>query len=289
MTAFDGQHAGQDAQLHIQQHAALINAAHGAGEHALWFFAAALLIAIAGVLLAWRLVQRYGLPREKGGFSPKVLLVVHLAVSFAIIVGAAALFAAIADEIGAGETLGNVDQAFADGIAQGVPLAAIHTFARVTHLGDAWLLGLWCVLGAIVLMLKRRRAMAIGFVLAIVGNGVLNSVLKHIFERVRPVHDRAIATADGWSFPSGHASGSLVTYGMIAYVLVGVLPARWRLPAVVAATVITFTIACSRAFLRVHFASDVLAGCALGTAWLALCILSLELTRRYWRLQPQSR
>jgi undecaprenyl-diphosphatase len=269
------------------QYTGLLNAAHLAGEHALMLFGILLVLAIVVVLSAWRIVQRYGLPREEGGVSPKVLLVIHLAVSFAVIVGAAALFAAIADEIGDGETLGHVDQAFADGIASGVPLDVIRTFALITHLGDAWLLAIWCVLGAFILLFQRRRAIAIGFVLAIVGNGILNNTLKHVFERVRPVHDRSIATADGWSFPSGHASGSLVTYGMIAYVLVSVLPPRWRLPAVIVAAVIAFTTASSRVFLRVHFASDVLAGFASGTAWLVACILSVELTRKYWHSRRQ--
>jgi undecaprenyl-diphosphatase len=269
------------------QYTGLLNAAHLAGEHALMLFGILLVLAIVVVLSAWRIVQRYGLPREEGGVSPKVLLVIHLAVSFAVIVGAAALFAAIADEIGDGETLGHVDQAFADGIASGVPLDVIRTFALITHLGDAWLLAIWCVLGAFILLFQRRRAIAIGFVLAIVGNGILNNTLKHVFERVRPVHDRSIATADGWSFPSGHASGSLVTYGMIAYVLVSVLPPRWRLPAVIVAAVIAFTTASSRVFLRVHFASDVLAGFASGTAWLVACIVSVELTRKYWHSRRQ--
>ena len=202
--------------------------------------------------------------------------------SFAIIVGAAALFAAIADEIGAGETLGRLDQAFADGIASAVPIGVIRAFALVTHLGDAWVLAAWCVLGAAILIARRRFALAIGFTLAIVDNGLLNSIIKHIFERVRPVHDQSIATATGWSFPSGHSSGSLVTYGIIAYVLVRVVPDGWRLPVIVAATLIAVTTASSRVFLRVHFASDVLAGFALGTIWLVACILSIEMARRYW-------
>lgn len=263
-------------------YAGLFEVAHVAGEHALMLFAMSLVLAMVVVLGAWQLVQRYGLPRENGGPSAKVLLVVNLAVSFAIIVGAAALFAAIADEIGAGETLGRLDQAFADGIASAVPIGVIRTFALVTHLGDAWVLAVWCVLGAAILTVRRRYALAIGFTLAIVGNGLLNSIIKHIFERVRPVHDQSIATAAGWSFPSGHSSGSLVTYGIIAYVLVRVLPDRWRLAVIVAATLIAVTTASSRVFLRVHFASDVLAGFALGTVWLVASILSIELTRRYW-------
>ena len=264
------------------EYVGLFGIAHGAGEHALMVFAVSLILAMVVVLSAWQLVQRYGVPRERGGLSPKVLLVVNLTVSFTIIVGAAALFAAIAAEIGAGETLGRLDQAFADGIASAVPISVVRTFALVTHLGDAWVLAVWCVLGATALTIRRRYALAIGFTLAIVGNGLLNTIIKHIFERARPVHDVSIATATGWSFPSGHSSGSLVTYGIIAYVLVRVLPDGWRLPVIVAATLIAITTASSRVFLRVHFASDVLAGFALGTVWLVACILSIELTRRYW-------
>ena len=256
--------------------------AHGAGEHALMVFAVSLVLSMFIVLSAWKLVQRYSLPPGNGSLSPKVLLLVNLAVSFAIIVGASALFAAIAAEIGAGETLGRLDQAFADGIASAVPICVVRTFALVTHLGDAWVLAIWCVLGAAALTVRRRYALAIGFTLAIAGNGLLNTIVKHIFERVRPVHDASIATAAGWSFPSGHSSGALVTYGIIAYVLVRVLPEGWRLGVVVAATLIALTTASSRVFLRVHFASDVLAGLALGTVWLVACILSIELTRRYW-------
>jgi undecaprenyl-diphosphatase len=60
------------------------------------------------------------------------------------------------------------------------------------------------------------------------------------------------------------------------------------LPTVIAATVIAFTTASSRVFLRVHFASDVLAGFALGTVWLVACILSIEVTRRYWPSRGQA-
>lgn len=254
-----------------------------AGDHALAGFGALLLMLVIAVPLAWRLVLRYGAPRDESRVPPKTLLLIHLALSFAIIAGAAALFAAIADELGAEEELGRLDQTFADAIAASVPLPVIRAFAWITHLGDPWLLTVWCIGGAVALLFARRRLLAFGFVLAIAGNGVLNTTLKHIFERVRPVHDQAVATAAGWSFPSGHTSGSLVTYGMIAYVLVRTMPARWHKPVVVAATVVAFTTACSRVFLRVHFASDVLAGFASGTAWLVACILSIELTRMAWR------
>jgi undecaprenyl-diphosphatase len=250
-----------------------------AGEHALAGFGAALLALAVAVPLAWRLVLRYGVPREESRIAPKALLVLQLVASFAVIAGAGALFAAIADELGAEEELGRLDQTFADAIARSVAPGVIRAFAWITHLGDPWVLTAWCVGGAAALFLARRRLLALGVVLAIAGNGLLNQTLKHIFERVRPVHDQSIATAGGWSFPSGHTSGSLVTYGIIAYVLVRTTPARWHVPIAMTATLVAFTTACSRVFLRVHFASDVLAGFASGTAWLVACILSIEVTR----------
>jgi membrane-associated phospholipid phosphatase len=49
------------------------------------------------------------------------------------------------------------------------------------------------------------------------------------------VHDHGFASADGFSFPSGHASGSLLVYGMLAYLVVRHSPPagtcrsrRWR-------------------------------------------------------------
>ena len=37
--------------------------------------------------------------------------------------------------------------------------------------------------------------------------------------------DQGLASAGGWSFPSGHSSGALVAYGMLAYVLPKLNPA----------------------------------------------------------------
>jgi undecaprenyl-diphosphatase len=54
------------------------------------------------------------------------------------------------------------------------------------------------------------------------------------------------------------------------------------LPVLVAALVLAFTVGISRLVLGVHFASDVVAGIASGSAWLALIITSAELVRE-WR------
>ena len=73
-------------------------------------------------------------------------------------------------------------------------------------------------------------------------------------------------------------------YGMLAYVLCRFVSLRWQLPVVLAAVTLAFSVGVSRVFLRVHFASDVLAGFISGTAWLVVCIAGMALTR--WMQLP---
>ena len=253
------------------------------GAHALLAFGVALLLVLTGVAVLWHLAQRYGLRREESRWPPLAYLAAYLAVGFGIIASAAALFAEIAEMLGDGTQLGRLDLLFSNTLADTSSKSVLRVFAAITHLGDPLTLTVLCVLVALLLLYRHQCWLAAGWVLAIAGNALLNPALKGIFARSRPVHDQALVFADGWSFPSGHASSSVVAYGMLTYLLVRLLPAHWpsglRMAAVLLATVLAFTIGSSRVFLQVHFASDVLAGFASGTAWLAVCIGALELIR----------
>jgi undecaprenyl-diphosphatase len=259
--------------------------------HALAAFGIALLLVLAVVATLWQLGRRYGLRREESRWPPMAYLIGHLVLGFAIIAGAAALFAEISEALGEGEQLGRLDQLFSDTLRSTLSREVLQIFAVLTHLGDPLTLAVLCVAVGSLLLVRRQRLFAAGWVLAISGNALLNPALKAIFSRTRPVHDHGLAAADGWSFPSGHASGSVVAYGMLAYLLVRLLPVQWpaglRLAAVLLAAAVAFTTGSSRVFLQVHFASDVLAGFASGTAWLAVCIGTLELAHyRSTRRQP---
>jgi undecaprenyl-diphosphatase len=75
------------------------------------------------------------------------------------------------------------------------------------------------------------------------------------------------------SYPSGHAMGSTITYGALAYVgfvLFRKRAAKWTLAIVMALLVLT--ICWSRVYLRAHWCSDVIGGMAIGMAWLTFCI-----------------
>jgi len=261
--------------------------AQQAGAHAVPLYAGLLLLLLLLCGASWRLLLRYHVPREESSLPPSLYLAVRLAGGFAVIVAAAWVFAELAEALGADAGLGLADQALADSLRLHLPAAVAQAAAWLTVLANTETLVAICVLVAAALVWRGRRWLALGWVLAVAGNGALNTTLKQIFARVRPLHDDGLVMAQGYSFPSGHSSGSVVVYGMLAYVLARFLPSRWHLPLVLAAAALAFSIGTSRVFLRVHFASDVLAGFASGTAWLAVCIASVELTKWYRRRRPR--
>lgn len=132
----------------------------------------------------------------------------------------------------------------------------------VTQLGDTWLL-------LVVLALfywfgpdRRRGALAAGLA---VGSLALVAGLKAWFALSRP--DLAVVAVDGYGFPSGHALGSTVVWGSLAVLADGVWTRRRR---VAGAGGVVAAVSASRVALGVHYAGDVLAGVAVGVAFLVV-------------------
>ena len=262
------------------------------GAHPLTLYLAllaTLLVLAAGL---WWAAHRYTVPRQTSRLPASVYLLIRLVSGFAIVVAAAAGFAEIAIELADGQRVGNLDLVFSSAVRQNLAAPAVRLFGWLTHLGDTLTLTSLCAGVALLLLARGRRLLALGWTLAIAGNSLLNVTLKGLFARTRPLHEGAPSLEQGFSFPSGHSSGSVVAYGMLAYVLIRCLPpaqaARWSLPLVLAATALAFTIGCSRIFIQVHFATDVLAGFASGTSWLAVCIVSIEWMRQAQRGKPDA-
>ena len=262
--------------------------ADAVGAHALAVFGAllcALLLLMAAVAWAW---HRQVLRRTPAVLAPPAVLLLKIAAGLGVLLAAAAVFAEIAEQLGTGGVMALADTALTASIRAHAGAGTLQVFAVITHLGDPLLLMLLGMAVAAWLGWRGQRSLALGWVLALGGNALLNPLLKRVFERVRPVHEHGLATALGWSFPSGHTSGATVAYGMLAYVMLRTLPPVWHLPALLSATALAFTVGCSRVFLQVHFASDVVAGFASGTAWLMVCVLSVESSQR-WRLMRSRR
>ena len=250
------------------------------GARAAEGFAISLLLLVAGVVAAWWSLRRWGVPRDRSRLPPVVFPLLWLAAGFGLLVGAGAVFAELADGLGGDEAMGDFDDAFILAVQRTTAPSLVHAFAAVTRLGDAATLSVIGLLVFFALLWRRRIRLALIWAAAVGGNALLNVSLKIVFARARPVHEGGLVLEQGFSFPSGHASGSVVTYGMLAYLVLRLLSARWHLPALLLAAVAALSIGSSRVFLRVHYPSDVLAGFASGSAWLAMCILSVELARR---------
>ena len=172
--------------------------------------------------------------------------------------------------------------------------AGVHDWARTTRTNGATaffttmtLIGTPVSLGLIggvtiaVLLLKGRRrwALYLGFT-SFVG-GLLNLELKAWFARARPELAEALRKAHGYSFPSGHAMGSTIVFGALAYLAFRVLQQwRWRSAALAFACTMIVAIAASRIYLGVHWISDVGAGIAAGVIWLTATTVAYETSRR---------
>lgn len=151
----------------------------------------------------------------------------------------------------------------------------------ITDLGSILWVSLAALLGALFMLWRRRWPLLLMVVLMVYGGMLLNTTLKHFFQRARPVMEEPLLSLATYSFPSGHALAATVLYGMLAIVaLRTVRHKHWRRVALVGAALIIALVAFSRIYLGVHYLSDVLAGITLGIAWLALCLILLEVLRR---------
>jgi len=147
----------------------------------------------------------------------------------------------------------------------------------ITELGSSFTLGTLLLVGMILLFLKRKDKLAsLFFFLVVAGGGLVNSLLKNLFERERPNVNRLIEI-DGFSFPSGHSMGSMLFYGFLVYLLFRSKQRMQRKIGLgILLCIIILLIGISRIYLGVHYPSDVLAGFIAGFIWLSICIIVLE-------------
>jgi len=139
---------------------------------------------------------------------------------------------------------------------------------------------------ALLLLWRRRRWSAAMLITATAGMGAINTGIKVVVRRQRPAGLPGLRQAGGYSFPSGHSSGSTVFFGALAYL--AWMATRHRILATVslgAAGVLTAAIGRSRVGLKAHHRSDVFAGFAVGISWLlfVLRLFARPLDREYRR------
>jgi len=114
-----------------------------------------------------------------------------------------------------------------------------------------------------------RRGAAL-VVITMAGAGLLDALLKQAFARVRPAAFFNYPLPVSHSFPSGHAFFAASFFGGLAVLISGRVRSKaLRAGIWVVAIGITLVIGLSRVYLGVHYPSDVLAGYAAATVWVA--------------------
>ena len=189
------------------------------------------------------------------------------------------VLAVTADVLGDGP-LRHLDDVLASGSwhrAQPTLLSAALVFDR---LGQRAVAG--AVLVAVAAYLAWRARAWRPLVVTGAALAVLNLVvgaMKLTVGRSKPLSGHDLLYVGGSQFPSGHAANAVVSWGLLAYLLVaygrGRLPAR-LLVATAAATAVA--VCASSLYLDYHWLSDLVAGAALGAVLLAL-VLAWDLTR----------
>jgi undecaprenyl-diphosphatase len=123
----------------------------------------------------------------------------------------------------------------------------------------------------IVALVRRRVRIALFLAVTVQLSGVVTEIAKLLVDRPRPA--TAMVSAYGSAFPSGHALGVMVS--VLALLAVGLPVARtsWRTWLVVLGVILIVAIGVGRVALNVHHPSDVIAGWALGYAYVVGCLL----------------
>jgi len=209
--------------------------------------------------------------------TPGGYLGLHLTVGATIIVLASWWFGGVAQDVLARDPLVIVDQKIAVWFHEHATGTVTQMAIYITSIGSVAFLGGASLATAMFFLWRRDWHRLLTLALAMGGGSLLNLLLKYIFHRERPIFEHPIVTLASYSFPSGHAMGATLFYGLAAIVIATYL-ASWRGRVLVffSAFFLILLIGLTRIYLGVHYLSDVMGAAAAGLAWLAFCVTAVD-------------
>lgn len=148
----------------------------------------------------------------------------------------------------------------------------------ITELGSPVFLWLLCIGSALIAWSRDHRRLAVTFLAAIAGSGLLSVILKAAVSHPRP--SDALIAAHEASFPSGHVLSGAVVYGLLAsLILDSNARPRTRAIGTTLLVLLVIGIGLSRLYLGVHWPSDLLGSLAIALVCLALLLFFLHFER----------
>lgn len=213
---------------------------------------------------------------------------VALLLGFVVVAAVAVGFTEVLDDVLEGDGIVGFDQPAARWLATHRDLWLTTTLRAVTAAGDPPVLAALALSISAVAGWRCRSWRPV--LLAAVGGGGMALVLfiaKAWVGRERPPLPFAVTAADGYSFPSGHATGAAAVMVLSAWMMARWLVTGWTARVIVWTTAIgsALVVGYSRVYLGVHYVSDVLAGWLLGIAWVGIVML----VGSWWTDVPRAR
>jgi len=218
----------------------------------------------------------------KARFSSKEPSGLYLTLVLLMLIVAAWVFGAIAEDVVTQDPLTIVDARFSAWLHAHSFNSLTRVMLLITRVHSVLGVTVMTVAVSAYLWIKRFRFWVLKLLLAVFGGMLLNLLLKHLFVRQRPHFDDPLLTLTTYSFPSGHTMMATVFYGTLCVLVASrVRHWRWRVVAIAVAGFMILLVGFSRIYLGAHYLSDVLAAMAEGLAWLAFSLVAVgELQRR---------
>lgn len=182
-----------------------------------------------------------------------------------------AVFGIVAWRVHAGGV--TVMDTYVRGLVRGLQTeSSLIFFSYFTKLGSAIGIVATLVISLLVFWKKRYYAVMIVYPMGILITHLVNKGIKEIVKRERPSLNEAL-DALGYSFPSGHAMLSIMTFGFLTYIIAANLKSvAGKCVTTILMGIVILSIGLSRVILNVHYPTDILAGYCVGGILLIIAI-----------------
>ncbi|HGO9414876.1 TPA: phosphatase PAP2 family protein [Bacillus cereus] len=182
-----------------------------------------------------------------------------------------AVFGIVAWRVHAGGV--TVMDTYVRGLVRGLQTeSSLIFFSYFTKLGSAIGIVATLVISLLVFWKKRYYAAMIVYPMGILITHLVNKGIKEIVKRERPSLNEVL-DALGYSFPSGHAMLSIMTFGFLTYIIAANLKSvAGKCVTTILMGIVILSIGLSRVILNVHYPTDILAGYCVGGILLIIAI-----------------
>ena len=146
----------------------------------------------------------------------------------------------------------------------------------VTQIGNPFIFSVLTAILAIYLVLKGKWYDAALLLSAFFIAVVSVTILKNISQVTRPV--APIYQAEGWSFPSGHATLATTFFFLLAHLFYDkIRSTQGKVALALGSIVAALLVAISRIYLGAHWTLDTLAGVSLGVLCVSFTVLMFNI------------